>query len=1008
MKFLHFPLLASILAAVATHASAPSVSNPSNHATPGNQTILQSVDSNKGTKWCGHHNGRPVMWMAQMEKGGKVIQGYSFTSGNDVPTRDPKDWTLEGSQDARKWTQLDKRTDEPIFEKRIQKRSYKFKNETAYIYYRFTFQTHDPSHFQFTEIGLDGVTFDSTKLAEPPPPPSLAEARALGAKNSIYKKPQAHIAETEGKDADLKTFKGEIQPLLAEACVGCHGPKKQKGKFRVDTLNPDLLNGGDKDWWLEVVDVLTNGEMPPPDEDVELSDSGRAAIIDWLSAEVQRAAKVARSEKGHTSFRRLTRYEYNYALQDLLGVEGKFAEKLPPETESEDGFKNSSELLQMTAMQFQSYREIGLQALKRATVFGERPKPVTYLISMEEEMEKATSNKKAKLIEPDKKNPTQYKNQLHLFNRESLKGIQLKNGGSKPKEDNAPGNSNPVSPVVMVLPRNNELKWNLDRFLPDEGVMRVSIRAWRSSSNPEEYANLRLGLSAHTSNNANFSNIISERDLPVTGSEENPQFVNFDIQLADIQRNPFRKLTTTFPRRDEFLHIRNVSNAGGKDPLKVIIDQIEITAPFYAQWPPNTHKDLFFSSPQKGDDGKYSREVLSQFMERAWGRPATTQEVDRFLGLLAKYRPDFETMEEAMLEVFATVLAHPNFLYLSQEVATEAKEGPVPLSGDEMARRLSYFLWSSLPDAELRKVAHQGKLRNPEVLAAQVDRMLGDPRAKRFSNHFVSQWLGLDGMESVIHIKDTDLKAAMREEPIAFFEHVLGQNSSVLDFLHSDYAVVNATLSRHYGIRDVNGFQFRKVPVDQKLNRGGLLTSAAVLAMNSDGKDSHPLKRGVWMLERILHDPPPPPPPNVPEVDLADPEIAKMTLKERIANHRDDPACFSCHARIDPWGIAFENYDAMGKFRTSVKGKPVDASAELFNKQPLHGMGGLKGYLLKERQDQFARAMVHKLASYALGRPLSFSDHADIGELTAQFRKKGDGMKDLVHLLVQSTIFSSK
>ena len=133
-----------------------------------------------------------------------------------------------------------------------------------------------------------------------------------------------------------------------------------------------------------------------------------------------------------------------------------------------------------------------------------------------------------------------------------------------------------------------------------------------------------------------------------------------------------------------------------------------------------------------------------------------------------------------------------------------------------------------------------------------------------------------------------------------------------------------------------------------------------------------------------------------------------MTLKERIANHRDDPACYSCHARIDPWGIAFENYDAMGKFRTSIKGKPVDAYAELFNKQPLHGMGGLKGYLLQDRQDQFARAMVHKLASYSLGRPLSFSDHADIGELTAQLRKKGDGMKDLVHLLVQSTIFNSK
>jgi hypothetical protein len=248
----------------------------------------------------------------------------------------------------------------------------------------------------------------------------------------------------------------------------------------------------------------------------------------------------------------------------------------------------------------------------------------------------------------------------------------------------------------------------------------------------------------------------------------------------------------------------------------------------------------------------------------------------------------------------------------------------------------------------------------------------------------------------------------MQEEPVAFFENVLKHNLSVLDFIHSDYAIVNEKLAKHYGIKDIHGFHFRKVPTEPKLNRGGLLTGSAVLAMNSDGKDSHPLKRGVWMLERILNDPPPPPPPNVPEVDLADPEIQKMTLKERIANHRNDPACYSCHARIDPWGIAFENYDALGSYRTKFNNKPVDATSNLFNKQALAGMKGLKRYLLKERQDQFARAMVHKMTGYALGRHLSFSDHADVEDLTKKFRKKGDRLGDLIHLLTLSTIFNSK
>ena len=290
----------------------------------------------------------------------------------------------------------------------------------------------------------------------------------------------------------------------------------------------------------------------------------------------------------------------------------------------------------------------------------------------------------------------------------------------------------------------------------------------------------------------------------------------------------------------------------------------------------------------------------------------------------------------------------------------------------------------------------------------EVARMLVDPRAKRFTKHFVQQWLGLDALESVPHVQEESLKAAMREEPTAFFEELLVRNGSVMDFIHSDYAVVNERLARHYGIRDVHGSQFQKVSIDDKLNRGGLLTGAAVLAMNSDGKDSHPLKRGVWMLERILHDPPPPPPPNVPEVDLADPEIQKMTLKERIADHRNDPACYSCHARIDPWGIAFENYDALGAYRTRIGNKPVDATAKLFNKDILSGMEGLKRYLLYERQDQFARAMVHKMTAYALGRTLSFADHSDLEALTTEFRKKGDRLGDLIQLIARSDIFNSK
>ena len=205
----------------------------------------------------------------------------------------------------------------------------------------------------------------------------------------------------------------------------------------------------------------------------------------------------------------------------------------------------------------------------------------------------------------------------------------------------------------------------------------------------------------------------------------------------------------------------------------------------------------------------------------------------------------------------------------------------------------------------------------------------------------------------------------------------------------------------------VHGNHFRKVNIAPESKRGGVLTQAGLLAMNSDGKDSHPLKRGIWLLENLLHDPPPPPPPAVPEIDLTDPEILKMTLKERMEDHRNDPACSSCHSKIDPWGIAFENFDAIGSWRETVDGKPVDSTSYLYQKSELAGMFGLKSYLLQNRQDQFARAMVHKLASYALGRPLTFSDRAEVEQITKQLRQEGDGLQTLIFLLIESDLFKN-
>ena len=240
------------------------------------------------------------------------------------------------------------------------------------------------------------------------------------------------------------------------------------------------------------------------------------------------------------------------------------------------------------------------------------------------------------------------------------------------------------------------------------------------------------------------------------------------------------------------------------------------------------------------------------------------------------------------------------------------------------------------------------------------------------------------------------------------FDEMLRTDASVLDFLHADYTMANERLALHYDLPNVKGNDFRRVALQANSKRGGLLTQAGLLAMNSSGDDSHPLKRGVWLLESLLNDPPPPPPPAVPEIDLADPEIAKMTLKERIEDHRNHAACMSCHAKIDPWGIAFENYDALGQWRNQINGQPVDATSTLFNKQKLDGMDGLKRFLLENRQDQFVRAMVHKLTTYALGRPLVFADRSAVDEITSKVRQQGDGLATMIELIAMSDLFRTK
>ncbi|MBT4693297.1 MAG: DUF1592 domain-containing protein [Planctomycetaceae bacterium] len=866
---------------------------------------------------------------------------------------------------------------------------------------------------------------------------TLNELKLSGAERSNYVTQSLPSGTTKAPKPNLAEFRRSIQPILKSSCVDCHGPDTQEGNIRLDTLDPNMQRGSDVKWWIEVLGVINNGEMPPADADA-LSNSDRSQLVQWFSKELQIASQVRRAEQGHSSFRRLTRYEYNYALQDLLGIPYNLAKDLPPEANTDDGFQNSSEMLHMSISQLETYREIALTAITRAVALDPQPDMLQWNIPMQAAAARHWPDQDqqiAALAEQLKKDGDKQKHQTELdklinkfsqshnntYYRDLQSGRTVRSSwqyyGAKYAHaaTTAPTHIPAKATHVAIIPRGQFLIIELGNQIPPEGTLRVRVRASQTQQTSPTPPSLRLEFGWRASNDSRALIRLSEHDLEITAKSENPQFYQWEIPLGNIYpRNSVRttaKMGAT-PNPSEYIRLLNSSISQGN----IQVDHIEITGPIHNQWPPQSHSRIFIDSPNRSDELLYAKEVLEHFMPRAWRRGVSSTEVKQKLTLFDSMRPEFDNFEQAMVEVLATVLASPNFLYVARATSLQHKQTTtrLQLTDYELATRLSLFIWCSTPDQELLDLARQQRLHEPNLFAQQVQRMLADPKSQRLAQQFVQQWLDLQLLEFLqvdrkAHPRfDSELKLAMQQEPIMFFSEILKNNHSLLDFIHADYALLNERLAQHYGIADVFGNEMRRITLNSDHQRGGLLTQAGLLAMNSDGVDSHPLKRGIWLLESLLHDPPPPPPPAVPEIDLADPKIAEMTLKQRIENHRQHAACRSCHAKIDPWGIAFENYDAIGQWRSTIANETVDASSLLFNNYEINGMDGLKRYLLAERQDQFTRALTYKLATFSLGRPLTFADRSSIDQIAADVRKQGDGLGTLITLICKSELFHSK
>jgi hypothetical protein len=475
----------------------------------------------------------------------------------------------------------------------------------------------------------------------------------------------------------------------------------------------------------------------------------------------------------------------------------------------------------------------------------------------------------------------------------------------------------------------------------------------------------------------------------------------------------------------------NRIGAQAYDGPGLAVHWVEVEGPLHDAWPPSSHRRIFGELPQETQRGGRlevvskdpagdAERILHAFARRAFRRAVTDEDVRPFLGLVRSRLDAKEGFEQAVRVGLAAILVSPDFLFL--------REKPGPLGDFALASRLSYFLWSSMPDDELLALAERGRLR--ASLREQVERMLRSPKAAAFTESFVDQWLGLRDIDFTepSHILypefDDMLKVSMVRETRLFFDELLKNDLSVANLVASDFSMLNGRLARHYGIPGIEGWAFRKAALPPGSRRGGVLTMGSVLKVTANGTQTSPVMRGAWVLDRILGTPPPPPPAGVSAIE---PDIrGATTMREQLAKHRQLPACANCHVRIDPPGFALESFDVIGgwreHYRTTGRGKPVtrdgrrmpylegpkvDPSDALADGSRFGDIDELKKLLLRDK-DQLARALARRLATYATGGAPETSDRAELEAVVAKAREKNHGLRTLLHELVQSRLFLEK
>jgi hypothetical protein len=764
------------------------------------------------------------------------------------------------------------------------------------------------------------------------------------------------------------------QTLFTQHCEKCHSGEKPKGHFAVADLTDNFSEPKNREHWLNVWDQLNSGEMPPKEKPRPTAEELKT-VMEWISKRADAAERAHRETQGRVVMRRLNRAEYANTMRDLLGVEVDLKDLLPLDT-STNGFDNNAELLHTSSYLMRSYLDAADRLLDEAIANKPQPWILKKRFDIREEKSVAAKGSVYRHI-PDG---------VAIFASWESANIR----------------------VTM---------WNFRSHVRGKYRFRISGYGFQSEGKP-----ITFRVTAGTLKEVTEERLIDYFSVPA----DKPSVIEFTEQLEP--ENRIRIIAEGLPSLPPEIEKIGAENYKGPG---FVIQWVDVEGPILESWPPPSHKAIFGDlklsrvGPERfevisEEPMADAERILRQFARKAFRRPVSDADIQPFLNRVKSRLDAKQNFEQAIRVGLRAILVSPQFLFLQEK-------GP-KLDDFALASRLSYFLWSSMPDETLLQLAAVQKLSDPAVLREQVERLLKDPKARAFNVNFTGQWLGLRAIDATMPDQtlypeyDDILKIAMLKETSLFFDEVLLNDLPITNFVISDFTFLNKRLARHYNIPGIEGMEMRKVTLPPDSHRGGLLTMGSVLKVTANGTTTSPIIRGAWVLDRILGTPPPKPPADVGAIE---PDIrGATTIREQLSKHRNVESCASCHKQIDPPGFALESFDVIGGWRDHYRatgepkeingrrvrvwpGPAVDPSDKLEDGRSFKNIDELKK-LLAADTDQLARSLTTKLLTYATGNAPTRMDKTEIESIVTQLQKQNYGFKSLIHQVVQSPIFQTK